>query len=40
MAGIIKIAKNIKADDPETKLGGASPQSGFSRYRSYGNKRK
>ena len=26
VAGIIKIAKSIEVDDPEKKLGGASPQ--------------
>ena len=32
VAGIIKNAKNIEADDPKRMLGSASPQSGFIRY--------
>ena len=32
--GVIKISKSIEANNTEKKLGGACPQSGFSRNRS------
>ena len=30
VVGIIKMAKSIEANEPEKKLGGASPQSGIN----------